>query len=249
MSKFSIGITTFSKRFSYVETLVSQLRTYTGADILISVNGYYNKNFNNEYRKKILSLCSNYDNIYPIFFPEQRGLSKLWNTLIIHSKTDWCLLLNDDVEVLSHDFVLYGQNNLNETPDLFRINRSFSHFFVHKKLIDDLGYFDERLLGFGEEDGDIFYRYIEKYNGWISDAQIHGFKSLVIDVRDEEIISIGGGKYSKFNNDFCFNMENSKYVDDPNGIKGVFSPTKKKNLPDINLYPYEKFFMENKNKL
>ena len=33
MNKFSIGITTFSKRFSYVETLVSQLRTYTGADI------------------------------------------------------------------------------------------------------------------------------------------------------------------------------------------------------------------------
>jgi hypothetical protein len=95
MNQFSIGITTFSKRFSYVETLVSQLRTYTGADILISVNGDYNKNFNNEYRKKILSLCSNYDNIYPIFFPEQRGLSKLWNTLIVHSKTDWCLLLND----------------------------------------------------------------------------------------------------------------------------------------------------------
>ena len=68
MNQFSIGITTFSKRFSYVETLVSQLRTYTDADILISVNGDYNKNFNNEYRKKILSLCSNYDNIYPIFF-------------------------------------------------------------------------------------------------------------------------------------------------------------------------------------
>jgi len=248
MSKFSIGITTFSKRFSYVETLVSQLRTYTDADILISVNGDYNKNFNNEYRKKILSLCTNYDNIYPIFFPEQRGLAKLWNTLIVHSKTDWCLLLNDDVEVLSADFDLFGQNDLTETPDLLRINGSFSHFFIHKKLIDDLGYFDERFLGFGEEDGDIYYRYIEKYNKWIQDTYINGFKNLIIDVRDEEIKRING-KYSEFNTNFCFFMENSKYVNDPNGFKANFVPTKKKNLTDINLYPYEKFFMENIYKL
>jgi hypothetical protein len=248
MSKFSIGITTFSKRFSYVETLVSQLRTYTDADILISVNGDYNKNFNNEYRKKILSLCTNYDNIYPIFFPEQRGLAKLWNTLIVHSKTDWCLLMNDDVEVLSADFDLFGQNDLTETPDLLRINGSFSHFFIHKKLIDDLGYFDERFLGFGEEDGDIYYRYIEKYNKWIQDTYINGFKNLIIDVRDEEIKRING-KYSEFNTNFCFFMENSKYVNDPNGFKANFVPTKKKNLTDINLYPYEKFFMENKYKL
>ena len=248
MNKFSIGITTFSKRFSYVETLVSQLRAYTDADILISVNGDYNKNFNNEYRKKILSLCTNYDNIYPIFFPEQRGLTKLWNTLVVHSKTDWCLLLNDDVEVLSPDLTLFGQDNLNETPDLLRINGSFSHFFIHKKLIDDLGYFDERLLGFGDEDGDIMYRYIEKYNKWIKDTYIHGINNLVIDIRDEEIKRVNN-KYSAFNSDFCFFMENSKYVDDPNGIVCSFVPTKKKNLSDINLYPYEKFFRENKYKL
>jgi hypothetical protein len=44
-------------------------------------------------------------------------------------------------------------------------------------------------------------------------------------------------------------MENPKYVDDPNGVVCSFVPTKKKNLSDINLYPYEKFFRENKYKL
>jgi glycosyltransferase involved in cell wall biosynthesis len=248
MNKFTIGITTFSKRFSYVETLINQLRNYTDFDILISVNGDYNKTFDNEYRKKILLLCSNYDNVFPIFFPEQRGLSKLWNTLIVHSKTDWCLLLNDDVEIISSDLILFGQNNLNEIPDIRRINGSFSHFFVHKKLIDELGYFDERLLGFGEEDGDIFFRYIEKYNRWIQDSFIGGINNLVIDIRDEGITG-GSGKYSAFNRDFCFLIENCKYIADPNGIKGCFGYEMRKNISDINLYPYENFFMENKNKL
>ena len=70
----------------------------------------------------------------------------------------------------------------------------------------------------------------------------------MIDIRDEEIKRVNN-KYSAFNSNFCFFMENSKYVNDPNGIVCCFVPTKKKNLLDINLYPYEKFFRENKYKL
>jgi hypothetical protein len=71
---------------------------------------------------------------------------------------------------------------------------------------------------------------------------------LRIDIRDEKIKS-GVGKYSAFNKDFCFNIENCKYVPDENGINGCFGMKMRKNLSDINLYPYEKFFMDNKHKL
>ena len=72
-----------------------------------------------------------------------------------------------------------------------------------------MSYFDERLLGFGAEDGDIEYRYIEKYDKWIQDTYIHGINNLVIDIKDEEI-KIINKKYSAFNFDFCFYMENPK---------------------------------------
>lgn len=247
MNSFTIVITTFSKRLEYITNLLSQVRNFTEIDVILSINGDYNKKFNEEYRKKILKLCSDYTNIYPIFFPEQRGLSKLWNTSIIHSPTDWCLILNDDIEIHTNDIFEFGKNLLG-IEKIITINGSFSHFFVHKKIIDDLGYFDERLLGFGEEDGDIFYRHIEKYNSWVTNEYVHGLNNLVIDIRDENIKS-GISKYSAFNRDFCFMIDNPKYVADENGIQGCFGYKMKKNLLDLNQYPYEKFFMENKNKL
>jgi glycosyltransferase involved in cell wall biosynthesis len=248
MNKFTICITTFSKRFDYLKKLINQIRSFSDVDVIVAVNGDYKKVFDNDYRTNVLKLCSDYPYVFPIFFPEQRGLSKLWNTLIIHSKTDWCLMLNDDIELTTDDFHKYGNNNLDVDPDLLRINGSFSHFFLHKKCIDDLGYFDERLLGFGEEDGDVFFRYIEKYDRWIKDVYIHGFNNLVIDVRDDEIRR-GVGKYSAFNREFCFLSESPKYVSDASGISGMFGQPMKKNLPDECLYPYESFFTENKNKL
>ena len=45
---YSVCITTFSKRYSYVEKLVTQVRALTTCDILIAVNGDYNQKFNDE---------------------------------------------------------------------------------------------------------------------------------------------------------------------------------------------------------
>ena len=245
---YSVCITTFSKRFNYVEKLVSQVRSLTTCDILIAVNGDYNQEFNNEFRKQILDLCLKFDNVYPIFFPEQRGLAKLWNTLVVHSKQDWCLLLNDDVELDNDEVFTSTIPSLGNKPDLRRINGSFSHFLIHKDCLDKIGYFDERLLGFGEEDGDIFYRYIETYNEWIQELWVHGFTNLVVDVRDENI-KPGIGKYSQFNRNFCFSDEPCKYISVSEGITGLFGQHMKKNIEDLSQYPYEKFFKENKGKL
>jgi hypothetical protein len=103
-------------------------------------------------------------------------------------------------------------------------------------------------LGFGEEDGDIFYRYIETYNSWIQELYVHGFINIVSDVRDETITA-GVGKYTKFNRDFTFLNENPKYVSVSEGISGLFGVPMAKNLKDEQQYPYEKFFRENKYKL
>lgn len=248
MKNYSIGITTFSKRFDHLSKLVDQIRQLDDCDILLTINGNYNCEFDEDYRKKVLSLCCQYTKIYPIFFPEQRGLAKLWNTITIHSKTDWILMVNDDIELTENEIFTILNNLPKNEPDIKRINGSFSHFILHKDCIDDLGYFDERLLGFGEEDGDIFYRYIEKYNKWLQNISVHGFKNLCVSTRDENI-KAGTGKYSAFNRNFCFHNNNCKYNPDDNGISGMFGRKMIKNLVDEPQYSYEKFFKEHKNKL
>ena len=70
---FTIGITTFSNRLPDIIKLVNQIRTYSTVDIIITVNGNYKEEFNEEYRVSILELCLKYKNIYPIFFPVQRA--------------------------------------------------------------------------------------------------------------------------------------------------------------------------------
>jgi hypothetical protein len=248
--EYSICITTFSKRYDQLEKLIHQIRSFSNLDILICVNGDYNSDFNDEYRKKVIDLSLRYEKIYPNFFAVQRGLSKMWNSLVIHSKNDWCLILAEDVSITSAAFFEDLKDRLSEVPDLKTINSSYGHFLVHKKCLHELGYFDERLLGFGHEDGDIIFRYIEKYNKWIGSYSIHNIFHDSSDVVDTNItLQNGSTKYSSFNKKFMFDEPNPKYVQDSNGIKTGFSYPATRVLKEENQYPYESFFWENKNNL
>jgi hypothetical protein len=241
----TIGITTFSKRFGLLSKLINQIRAVNLTDnILICINGEQNGKFDNKYRKDILNLCLKYDNVYPIFFIEMRGLSKMWNTLIINSNEENVLLLNDDLEIYDNKIFenIKSHINSNQFNGFTRINQSFSHFLVNKKTIDNLGYFDERLLGFGEEDGDIYFRCL-KNNVRIYDIYINGFNNLVSNIRHENVKS-GIGKYSKFNRDYIYTQ---KYQTDFNSpYRGMFDTPMKELLENENQYPYENFFNKNK---
>jgi hypothetical protein len=233
----TIGITTFSKRFDMLVTLVSQLRRLTKDKIIICINGEQNGKFDNEYRKKVLQLCAQNDDVYPIFFIEIRGLSKLWNTIVNTSNTNNVLMLNDDLELTSDILFYQLQEYLNSGhfKGLTKINNSFSHFLISKEHLNKIGYFDERLLGFGEEDGDITYRFL-KNNLTIDNININGFSNLVSEIRHDEVKS-GIGKYSKFNRDYIYNKK--YYPDTSSEIKGMFD----------NCYPLERYYLDNKKDL
>lgn len=250
MNNFDIGITTFSLRYDFAERLINKIRELNiDNNIYLCINGEKDSEFNDEYRKKILSLCSSHSNVYPIFFVEMRGLSKMWNTLIIHSTKDNILILNDDIELVSENMfdVVSSHIESDEYYGLSKINNTFSFFVINKNIIDELGYFDERLLGFGEEDGDITYRLIEKYNKNVYNLNVQGVYNIVSDIRHTHV-KPGIGKYSLFNRKFIFEEKyncNSPKSD----ISGMFGMPCDKVLDDKNLYPYEKFFRDNKDKL
>ena len=250
MNNFDIGITTFSLRFDFVETLINKIRNLgVENNIFLCINGEKDSDFNEEYRVKILNLCSSHPNIYPIFFAETRGLSKMWNTLIIHSTKDDILILNDDIDLVTDNMFRVVSDHI-KSPEYYglsKINNTFSYFVINKELIDELGYFDERLIGFGEEDGDITYRMISKKGKDVYLLYVQGVNNIVSDIRHEHV-KPGVGKYSWFNRNFAFN-EKYNCQNATSGISGMFGMVCDPILPDENLYPYEKFFKKNKNNL
>jgi len=245
---FDIGITTFSLRFDFIEKLLNKIKDLTIKNrIILCINGEKDGDFNLEYRKKILNLCLNHENVYPIFYIETRGLSKLWNTLIVNSVSENILIMNDDVELETDDVFnsVFNHINSSEYYGLTKINGTFSYFVCSKKFIDSLGYFDERLLGFGEEDGDITHRIIQIHNKEVQNISSNGIRNIVSDIR-HDYIKPGIGKYSLFNREFMFSQ---KYENREDGIRGMFDYPCVRILDNLNCYPYENFFMENKNKL
>lgn len=245
LDNFDIGITTFSLRFNYAENLVKKIRGLgITNNILLCINGEKDGLFKEDYRKNILALCQDYVNVFPIFFVEMRGLSKMWNTLTIHSTKQDILLLNDDIELHTSNMfdVVSAHITSTEYTGLSIINNTYSFFVVNKRFLDDLGYFDERLLGFGEEDGDIGFRVRKQTGQPVHRLYVSGVDNLVSDIRHTHVTP-GIGKYSLFNRNFIFNQ---KYKCDgniyyfPDGIEC------EEIVPTAKLYPYEKFFHENK---
>ena len=248
MQDYTIAITTFSKRYSLLVNLIQQIRNFNKkTKIILMVNGEKDGDFDNKYRSMILKLCSGFENIYPNFFLETRGVAKLWNSAIIVSATENLLILNDDLDLKTPDLFSAVESHL-ESKDfsgLTKINNSFSHFIINKTIIDSVGYFDERLIGFGEEDGDITYRFI-KNKITINNIFVAGLINIISNVRHDHIES-GVGKYSKFNRDFILTL---KYKpSEISIIKGMFDVYMDQVLEDEPQYPYEKFFRENKIKL
>ena len=56
MNNFDIGITTFSLRYDYVESLIKSIRTLNVENnIFLCINGEKNSDFSEEYREKIIT--------------------------------------------------------------------------------------------------------------------------------------------------------------------------------------------------
>lgn len=241
----TIGITTFEARFDrYFVPLIKRIREYTDNEIVVAVNGENNRAFGEEYRSNLLKFIADYENVYPIFFPRFRGLSKLWNSIAIHATHDHILMLNDDIMIESPNFLNDVCDSLSRNEGkTFLINRSWSHFLINREELDALGYFDERLLGIGEEDGDMSWRYIKQYGEAIPSFKIKGFQNFAEEtVRSYKPVNVqthSGTKYSLFNRKF---IHEQKYSPTDAGIRGMFDTAVVLKDPGENQYPYERFY-------
>lgn len=245
-TELSIGIVTFRQRAESVTKLVHNIRQTTTSDIVLVVNGNNDEAMPDIYRQDMLGLAKQYDNVYPIVCPEFKSLCKLWNTVVIFSRTEHILLIGDDVAFNNGQIVPIIQHYIADTGNgFFTINWGFSHFVVSKSILHQLGYFDERLLGFGEEDGDIMHRYIEQHGERMPNIMIPGIYNKALSGLSMENMETHIDNKPRFNREFA----NMKYRQDPNGIYGMSPVPIMRVLDDYQQYPYENFVKRNRHNI
>lgn len=245
--KLSICIVTFKQRFDIFKSLVINLRKDNPeTSIIVAVNSNLNEEMDSNYRDEMLKFCLEIKKCYPIFCAEFKSLSKLWNTLIIFSNNNYNFILNDDIRYNHPNLISELEKHINHSNNqLFTLNGSWSHFIITKKIIHELNYFDERFIGVGEEDGDMVHRYIKKYNKSIDTFNVPNFGNTArYDLKDEKIECHIDNK-PKFNREFL----KIKYKYDENGICGMNPNPLKQVMEDLSQYPYEEFFIKNKEQL
>jgi hypothetical protein len=201
---FAIIVTTFEERFfTYALPLIEAIRESVDVEIFLVVNGNYRTPINRENYSFFLNSVTKFVNVFPICFGTLHGCASMWNTGILHSGKNRLLILNDDITIEPSRFaheLHEGLNALSKYP-LLTINLSWSHFFISAKCIDDVGYFDDRFLGFGYEDNDYIIRYEQVYAERVPNIAFSGFVSLIDSAREEDVVA-GFSKYSLFNS--CF---------------------------------------------
>jgi len=156
-SHFTIGIVTYIARYdSYFKKLIHQLSVlFPNAEIIVMVNGYYDEKAQTEYLKKVQNQLQSLLNVSYFVEEKPTGLSKLWNTLLIKAKHPLVFIFNDDISISPS---LKEELQAMRTDTICLLNNSWSHFLYNKATLRQVGWFDERFTGIGNEDQDYEFR-------------------------------------------------------------------------------------------
>jgi hypothetical protein len=248
MSKnpYTIGVVTYHARFeSYFKPLIKKLRSvFPDKEILVIVNGHPDKTLQISYLSQVTEFLIEFRNVRYLTYDEHQSLSKCWNQLVILTRTEKILIMNDDTQV-AELFREELEKKLSD-KDFSTINSSWSHFLISKGIIRKVGWFDERLLGIGHEDIDYGLR-MSMANIEATNTECFGLKNYVAsqDNPGWKNISPNGQakRYSHFNFEFfnekwdTMGEDSSKKPEDYeretiwNGSRFFFSPKIKGPTP------------------
>jgi hypothetical protein len=236
--EFKIVITTFSKRFfTDCLPLIKELReSGVTQEIIVGINGDFNSCFDVEHRRKFLFELAMYNGVSPVCFSTFRGLSVVWNRSIISGDSEITVVLNDDL-IVNRRSVLPTLNILAQgafDSGICLLNMSWSHFAISSSVLSEIGYFDERLLGIGEEDTDMTIRFESFYGFTPPTISADGFIHDSSDEFDPHV-KPGKGKYSLFNWVFI----EKKYAFGAGRQSRMFDLPGELVLEDLPLYPAE----------
>jgi len=217
----TIIMTTFSGRF--FEFAIPSLNSFRESalqrDFYLVINGDQDGDFDRELRHKFLVDASKQLPVQPICFGSGRGMSELWNAGARMANAEKLIFIGEDLLIqppLLQGAIEAIEAGLDNSP-LVILNDSFGHFGIRRSALQKVGWFDERFLGFGEEDGDIYWRvraaFPDEEIMWLSHP---GLNNISANSGYEAITSNDGNKYSAFNAAFL----RAKYQIDANPANG-----------------------------
>lgn len=235
--KRAIVVTAHSKRFeSSAAALIRTLAENTELPIFVVINGDFPESgFQTNVRCTFLAQITQFPTVNPVCIGTGRGMSFLWNTGIRMTAADQILVLSDDlgIDQTSVGGFINACFTALDRSDLVIANGSFGHFALRRSLIDEVGWFDELLLGFGEEDGDFVWRCQANPTIRIQEIFHPGLYNLGAETGFEDVVK-GTGKYSLFNRVVMFS---ALYAPDPDGIRGMFSHPHRRKITIPDYYP------------
>lgn len=240
MKTLSIGITTFRNRLNEVKKLVKDIRGYDAEiPILITINTNHNEILPENYRKDILHFCADQNFIYPLMFPQYTGLPKMWNNLIIHSSTTHILILSDDV-LFDNPMAIMSIRSYIQKKEMFEVNWGYGSFVISKEFAWKMKYFDERLIAYGEEDGDWMTRHKNLFGNIPEKIAIGGLPNRIL---------------NRLGHSYDSNIDCMPVSRDTDGghkpviNRKVIQAKQDENWEDRQQYPYEMFIEENRHNL
>ena len=242
----AIVITTFSQRFfNFCLPLVKNIvQSEIDLPIYVVINADWSGPFDAEVRSEFLRELAKLPSCYPVCLGTASGMSKMWNAGLRAAGAESTLVLNDDT-LFHGDSLrdsLEGIFQTTSSQHLVVINGSFGHFGISKSCMAHVGEFDERFLGFGEEDADFYWRFEEAYSR--PPAKLNNVIGIfnVSDVSGYEnhISPPGLGKYSLFNSVFV----GIKYKFGEGSISGMFDRPAKRVLGEPDFFELQKWVAE-----
>ncbi|MEI6490423.1 MAG: glycosyltransferase [bacterium] len=203
---YSIGIVTYHARFEkYFKPLVKKLVTvFPDKEIICIANGHPDKELQFAYLQKFIEFVKSFKNVKYFTHEDNQGLTKCWNQLIINCDTKGCLILNDDIQVTELFRDEFEQKIIAKNLKFSAINGSWSHFFITKDIIKEIGWFDENFTGIGQEDADYMFRMTIK-NVPITDTACLGIKNYVAPAENptwKNVSAVTDSKYSSANKEY-----------------------------------------------
>ncbi len=222
---YSIGVVTYVARLEeFFIPLIKQLTTiFPDKEIVCIINGHPDASLQIDYLKHVSAFLAGYPNVRYLSYERHQPLAKCFNWLLLMSFAPRMLILNDDVSLnllFRKDF----EKGIEQYPDFFVINGSWSHFVISKAVVKKVGWFEERLAGTGQEDGDYRIR-MEKEGVKISEVKCYGVINYVAPQKNAgwqniSEVSKDSGKASEINDQFFY----KKYSKKDGGSDFVLNP-------------------------
>ena len=244
--KYSVVLTTYFRRFEeWMKPIVIQIKKERpDIELIVVINGEQEEDFHEDFRHGVLDFLKEFPNTFPVIFPKFRSMSFMWNTGIRLSTHENVLVTEEDITLQDGFFDVYEQSlaqSLQTNTKSFVINGSYSCFSVDKREVIETGWFDERLLGLGHEDGEYCERYC-KLKG-LNSFPSHTIAECTNTLNNEKLANFIHSEVRLSGQNLCSQF--NRYSRFNEILKPSVSAT-----PNIEKqYPHELFYLDNKHNL